>query len=145
MARTTLTDAEVLSQVPAARARAKRSQADAPHAVKVRYDRTARTVQVRLTNGAALTLPIALIGECSGARDADLDAVSVGPAGVALRWDRLDLDVTVASLIQRGFGTRALLGAAGAAGGSVRSPAKARAARLNGRKGGRPAKRGLKA
>ena len=45
---------------------------------------------------------------------------------------------TVAGLARMVLGTQGLLRAAGSVGGAVRTRAKARAARLNGRKGGRP-------
>jgi hypothetical protein len=64
--------------------------------------------------------------------------VEVGPAGVGLPWDALDVDLSVVGLARLVLGSSALMRAAGSAGGSARSPAKAAAARKNGLRGGRP-------
>jgi hypothetical protein len=104
----------------------------------VRFDQAGRAVRIQLTNGAEMTLPAGLVPGLKSASERDLREVSVGPAGIGLRWERLDLDLSVAALVQLCFGAPLLLRAAGSAGGAVRSPAKARAARLNGKKGGRP-------
>ena len=133
-----MTDQEILSQIPAARRRAQRALRTQPHAAAVRYDRALRTIALTLTNGVTLVVPVRLVAALHHATDADLAEVAVGAAGVSLRWDRLDLDLGVAGLAQAALGRHTLLRAAGAAGGAARTPAKARAARLNGRKGGRP-------
>ena len=138
MTRTRLSDQQVLAQVPAARRRAKRSLLNTPHAEQVRYDRGQRALHVRLTNGAALTIPIGLVPSLKSADDRALGRVTLGPAGVGLRWEQLDADLTVASLVRLVLGTQALSRVAGSVGGTARTQAKARAARLNGLKGGRP-------
>lgn len=140
MARARLTDREVLAQIPAAEARARRAHALEPHAIAAHYDRRTRTLRVTLTNGGGFTIPVALIAELRRLTDQDIATVRVGAAGVALRWARLDIDLSVAGLARTLFGAAALMRVAGAAGGSVRSTSKAAAARRNGRKGGRPAK-----
>jgi hypothetical protein len=140
MTKLRLTDRQVLAQVPAARLRAKQAQQRTPHANQVRYDRHSRRLHIQLTNGAALAIPVALVPNLRAASDRDLREVTVGPAGVGLRWERLDADLTVASLLRLVVGTQELLRVAGSAGGGARTTAKARAARLNGLKGGRPRK-----
>ena len=138
MIRRFLTDAEIRAQIPAARRRAERLLRTTPHAERARYDRRARQLHIQLTNGAGLVIPIALIPGLRAAADKDLGEVEVGPVGIDLHWERLDADITVASLARLVLGTQGLLRAAGSAGGAARTKAKARAARLNGRKGGRP-------
>lgn len=140
MIRRSLTDAEIRTQIPAARRRAERLLRTTPHAEGARYDRRSRQLHIHLTNGAGLVVPIALIPGLRTAADKDLSEVEVGPLGIDLHWERLDADITVASLARLILGSQGLLRAAGSAGGSVRTTAKARAARLNGRKGGRPRK-----
>jgi len=56
-----------------------------------------------------------------------------------LAWDALDLDYTVAGLVNGVFGTARWMAARA---GRTSSPAKAAAARTNGAKGGRPRKTG---
>ena len=81
-----------------------------------------------------------MIEELRGAPDAVIEQVEVGPAGVGLHWEALDTDLSVARLAELVLGRTALLKAAGATGGAVRSKAKTEAARVNGSKGGRPRK-----
>lgn len=138
MGKPTISDREILGQIPAARRRAQRALRTQPHAARVRYDRIHRTIQLTLTNGVALVVPVQLVEALHHATDRDLAEVAVGAAGVGLRWDRLDVDLSVAGLAQAALGRHTLLRAAGAAGGAARTPAKVRASRLNGRKGGRP-------
>jgi hypothetical protein len=140
MAKRSLSDADVAAQIPIARKRAQRALRTTPHAKEARFERTHRAFRVLLSNGAAFTVPVALISGLKSASDQDLAHVEVGPSGVGLRWERLDADLSVAHLATLAFGADVLLRAAGSAGGSARSRAKVHAARANGLKGGRPRK-----
>ena len=140
MAKQTVSDAEVFAQVPAARQRARRALRTEPHATQARYERGHRRLHIGLTNGAVFVIPVDLVTALSDASDRDLAEVQVGTAGVALRWRRLDADLSVAGLARLALGAQVLLRAAGSAGGAARTAAKGRAARLNGLKGGRPRK-----
>ena len=137
----TLSDAEVLRQVPEARRRAARLRQRVPHAETVRLDRGSRTIHLVLTNGTSLGIPIDLVPALRRASDRDLGQAVVGPGGVGVRWEGLGVDLTVESLARMALGATVLLRAAGAAGGAARTTAKARAARLNGLRGGRPRKK----
>jgi hypothetical protein len=139
----TLSDRRVLEQVHAARTRAARMDRTSPRAETARYEAATGLLRMRLTNGAEVSLPTRLVTGLEGVSPRVLRSVAIGPWGLGLRWERLDLDLSVTALLQLCFGGRALLRAAGAAGGSARSAAKARAARVNGRKGGRPPRRGV--
>lgn len=138
MARHEISDAQVLAQIPAARRRAERLRQRVPHAARVRFARAAGQIILDLTNGSSLGIPVALIPGVKGAPDRALADVQVVPGGVGIRWPALDADVSVVALARLALGAGVLLKAAGAAGGSARSAAKARAARLNGKRGGRP-------
>ena len=138
-----ITDKEILAQIPAARRRAGLARAMEPHATDARYLRSGRLLRVDLANGATVIIPVDLIPGLDHASDRDIAEVTVGPAGVALRWDRLDLDLTVAGLATFAIGIRTLHRAAGASAGAVKSRAKAKSSRLNGAKGGRPRKKVL--
>lgn len=135
MSKRKVTDSEILAQIPAARRRAVAAE---PRAVRVRYDRAGRRFAVTLTNGVVLTVPADLIASLRHAADSDLGTVRVGVAGLSLRWEPLDEDLSIAGLAAVAMGRGLLLRASGSAGGSARTPAKARAARENGKKGGRP-------
>ena len=138
MAKKHVSDKQILDQIPAARARARKSLERRPHARDAHYDAATRTLHVRLTNGGGFSLPIAMVSELQNAPKHVIAEVKVGPAGVGLHWEELDVDLSVARLAELVLGRGTLLRAAGASGGSVRSEAKAEAARLNGLKGGRP-------
>lgn len=138
--RKTLTDEEILAQIPAARARAAAEDAREPRATSAHYDRDRRLVVIELSNGAFFAFPAALGQGLSGATTRELERIEISPSGEAVSWPLLDADLRVPALLRGAFGTRAWMRALAQAGGQVTSEAKARAARENGRKGGRPRK-----
>jgi hypothetical protein len=71
------------------------------------------------------------------ATDEDLAAVEILGAGYGLHWEALDVDLSIPGLLAGLFGTKAYMARRA---GQAKSPAKAAAARENGRKGGRPRK-----
>lgn len=132
-----LSDEAVLAQIASAR----RAPLDEePRAESAGYDAQQDLVMLRLNNGAYFAFPPQRVQALYGASASDLSAVEVSPSGLGLRWDSLDVDLSVPALLQGMFGTREWMRQLGAAGGAVRSEAKAKAARINGLKGGRPRK-----
>lgn len=140
MAKKQLSDAEILAQIPAARKQAKIERAAAPVAVAAHFDRQAHRIEVELSNGCMFSFPAALGQGLQGASEKDLAQVEVAPGGIGLHWENLDADLLVSSLLQGIFGTRRWMQEIGRVGGQVRSAAKSRAARENGKRGGRPRK-----
>jgi hypothetical protein len=132
--------AEVMAQIPAARARAAESRRTKPYAASARYDRRTRTVRILLKSGAEVSLPLAMFPELAGAKPVELADIELLGSGSCLNWERLDVQYSVPATIRDALGPWVLMQAAGSAGGSVRSKAKAVAARENGKKGGRPRK-----
>ena len=109
---------------------------------KARYDRKTSHLIVTLHNDVELAVPVHLIEDLAGADPAVLSKIELSPSGLGLHWPALDADVYVPALFDGVFGTRSWMASIlGAEGGRTTSPAKAAAARANGRKGGRPAKR----
>jgi hypothetical protein len=92
-------------------------------------------------NGGQFSVPVSYIPQLRRASDDQIAAVEVDAIGLGIHWEALDADVSVVALAQALLGRRSLLSAAGTQGGSVRSAAKAAAARENGLRGGRPAKK----
>ncbi len=116
-----------------------REEREAGHVLSARYDRRRRRVVVRLNTGIEVTFPVALAEGLAGASPGDLAEIEVSPTGLGLHWPRLDADLYVPAMLRGVLGSRSWMAAhLGAAGGKARSPAKAAAARKNGRKGGRP-------
>ena len=135
-----LTDA----QIEAALARGREADRAEPRAVAARYDARGRRMVVDLANGSTLAFPRELVQELCDASPAHIAAVEIQAGGRALRWEALDLDLGVAPMLAGVFGTAAWMrqvrSEMGRVGGSASTPAKASAARENGRKGGRPRK-----
>jgi hypothetical protein len=126
-----LTDA----QIDAALARGARTQQEEPRALSALYAPADRRVTVSLTNGASFAFPVDMITELQGASAAQLSDVAVLGRGYGLRWEALDVDLTVPGLLADIFGTRSHMARRA---GSATSEAKAAAARANGARGGRP-------
>lgn len=141
MAARRLTDREILAQIPAARLKARRSRRVEPHAAAAGYHSEARRLIVELTNGAVLAVPVELFADLREAGDEDLAQVTVGPAGLSVQWHALDQDLSIEGLARVALGAATLRRAWASVGGSARTRAKARAARQNGLKGGRPRRR----
>lgn len=121
----------------------KRTQAlrEAGYAVSARYDHPSGRIIIDLSTGIQLVVPTIKIQGLSGASPEDLERIEISPAGLGLHWPALDADVFIPGLLQGILGTKRWMARQlGAAGGKVRSPAKASAAQENGRKGGRPRK-----
>jgi hypothetical protein len=116
-------------------ARGRRTQ---PRAASASYDRATRRIAIELSNGTLFAFPPSLVQGLDAAPPESLSDVEIYGAGTVLHWVRLDVDFELSALLAGVFGTRAWMRELGRIGGSVSSDAKARAARANGRKGGRP-------
>src|SRR5688572_11037926 len=101
-----LTDAEIMAQIPAARTRARRLAQTEPRARRARYDRATGLVIVELTSGAFFGFPARSVGWLRGASDEDLTKIEVSPSGSALRWEPIDMDLSVPGLLHGAFGSK---------------------------------------
>jgi hypothetical protein len=88
-----------------------------------------------------MAIPRKAVPGLERASAAKMETIVVSPAGDALSWPSLDVDVYVPGLVEHAFGSRLFAAATGRRGGRRRSKAKAAAAKANGSKGGRPRKR----
>lgn len=126
-------------QIAAATARGDERLRIEPRAAAARFDAASGLIIVDLTNGATFAFPPRLVEGLTEATPAQLGEVEVLGLGFALHWESLNVDYTVAGLLNGVFGTARWMAARA---GAARSPAKAAAARANGAKGGRPKKVG---
>jgi hypothetical protein len=127
------------AEIGAARRRGDALALAEPRAVAARYDAATGRVVVELTNGCAFAFPARALQGLGDASDADLAAVEVLGSGYGLHWEALDADFTVPGLMMGLFGARTWMAREQARrAGAATSPAKAAAARENGKKGGRP-------
>ena len=124
-----------------ARARGEARAQDPSAVVEAQYDATRDVIDLRFRSGGSMTIPRQIVPGLEDVPASALGSISVSPAGDALSWPSLDVDVYVPGLVARAFGTRLFARATGQQGGQRRSKAKAEAARTNGAKGGRPRKR----
>jgi len=122
----------------AATARGLEFERDNPKATAARYDIASGRIVIDFANGSTLMVPARSLQDLTNASDADLSDVTLHH-DYYLRWNALDVDFTVPGLAAGIFGTAKFMEAQ-RLGGRSRSPAKAAAARENGRKGGRPRK-----
>jgi hypothetical protein len=124
-----------------ARARGKARAGDASAVVSARYDEDAEAIDLRFGGGGSMSIPRKLVPGLERATETKIESIVVSPAGDALSWPSLDVDVYVPGLVERAFGTRLFAASTGRRGGRRRSKAKIAAAKANGAKGGRPRKR----
>ena len=124
-----------------ARARGEARSHDPSGVVDARYDAERDAVDLTFRSGGSMAIPRQMIPSLDHAPASALGSISISPAGDALAWRSLDVDVYVPGLVERAFGTRLFAAATGRRGGRRRSKTKAAAAKVNGAKGGRPRKR----
>ena len=111
-----------------------------PRAKRARYDARADRVVIELESGVAVAIPVRLIQGLAEATQSVRREVLITGGGVGLYWPSLDLDLAVGGLVAGIFGSETWMSALARLAGSARSPAKTKAARENGRHGGRPRK-----
>jgi hypothetical protein len=109
-----------------------------PRAARATYRERGDTIRIELTNGAVIMLPVKLIPDLKRAARSDVRSVEVLGRGSGLHWESLDLDLSVPGLVSSVFAGPEWMAELGRVGGRRSSAAKAAAARINGRKGGRP-------
>jgi len=135
-ARVVTTDAVIDSAI----ARAKEYEPYRPVVTAAAYSPSRDAVSLRFRTGVELLIPRKLLQGLESAKPSELRRIEISLHGSALRWPSLDVDHYVPGLMEGVFGNRRWMSAIGKKGGAARSVAKARAARKNGRKGGRPAR-----
>lgn len=129
------------TEISRAEANATRHAAAVPHATGARFISSRRALNVTLSNGVEMIIPVDLVQGLSGADEAALERIEITPRGTGLHWPLLDADVLVEGIIHGAFGSRAWMARQmGRAGGSASTDAKSAASRRNGAKGGRPKK-----
>ncbi len=135
-----LSDAEILQQIPPARAAEQAARKRGHRARAVRFDRAKGRVVLELSSGVLFAFPVASIPALRRAGPTQLAQVVTSASGSTLRWDALDVDVSVAGLLLAAVDPAERLRYLASLAGRATSPAKAAAARANGAKGGRPRK-----
>ncbi len=118
----------------------KKTKSRLPNA-RASYDAETGHVVVTLTNGASFRVPVSVFPDVAESSDTVRHTVRLGTDGRGLRWDALDSEYRWPYLMGVLLGPDAWKQASISTFAGIKSPAKARAARANGAKGGRPRKR----
>ena len=135
------TDEEIEAQSLKAHEAARLREEKGVYATSARYDRVADRVVIELKNGITLMFPPHLAQGLAGASPEELEDVTISPAGWTVDWKKLGAGFTVDGLLAGIFGGEKWMAQHfGRKGGQVRSEAKTKAVRENGKKGGRPRK-----
>lgn len=100
---------------------------------------------LKLSDGRRHVIPREDLQGLQSATKEQIAQVEILGKGTGLHWPALDLDYYVPSLLRRIYGNKRWMAEIGRSGGSVKSAAKKRAARVNGLKGGRPRRKELAA
>jgi hypothetical protein len=93
---------------------------------------------LKLSDGHRHMIPREDLQGLQSATKEQIAQVEILGDGTGLHWPALNLDYYVPSLLRRIYGNKKWMAVIGRSGGAVKSPAKKRAARVNGLKGGRP-------
>jgi hypothetical protein len=129
-----LTTAEIDAQIDAATKREAEERAAGLRADAVWYDYASSYLMLRMTNRRLFGVPVADVRYLHDLTPEQLGSVTLSPSGGGLHWEELDMHLDA-------LGSRGVARIWATAAGRQTSPAKAKAARANGAKGGRPRKR----
>jgi hypothetical protein len=111
-----------------------------PRAERVYFDPRRERLVIEFSRGEFSIVPNAIQG-LAKATAAELKHVQISPSGLGVYFRDLDVDVYVPALLEGVFGTRQWMASQlGSVGGKATSLSKQRAARANGKLGGRPKK-----
>lgn len=98
---------------------------------------------LKLSDGRRHVIPREDLQGLQSATKEQIAQVEILGKGTGLHWPALDLDLYVPGLLRGVYGNKKWMAEIGRSGGSVKSVAKKRAARVNGLKGGRPRQKKL--
>lgn len=129
------------SQFEAANQRAAGKKALFPGVVSVRYDRRVARVVIVLASGLELAFSPKQVQGLEHAHPAELADAEISPSGLGIHFPHLDADLYLPSLLEGFLGSKRWMASEiGKIGGKASSEAKSKAARENGKLGGRPRK-----
>jgi len=132
----TVTQADL--QAAERRGRARRSAG--PTIAAAWYDADRRLLQSQMRDGIVLGVPVDRFPSLAAFDEVALQRLCVAPSGLLVLWEDPDADVSIEEILGHALSSPGMLRELARAAGRVRSEPKARAARANGEKGGRPRK-----
>jgi hypothetical protein len=125
--------------------KARKAEAElGPRIIAARYRRSSGKLEVEYDNGISIGVPVTMIQDIATLPEAPTAAalakIEVSGSGRYIDFPKIDASIYGPAFLQGVFGTKAWMGQLARTMGASKSPAKAAAARENGRKGGRPRK-----
>ncbi len=135
-----LTEENLAAKIAKAKDADKKANATEPRAESAGYDEANDLIVIRLKNGAIFSFPPQLAQGLVNATPEQLNDIWISASGSSIHWESLDVDFGITELLAGIFGTQASMSELGRKGGEKTSSAKAKAARENGKKGGKPKK-----
>lgn len=112
-----------------------------PAAVEVRYDRRVARIVIELASGLELAFSPKHVQGLEHAHPAELADAEITPSGLGIHFPHLDADLYLPALLEGFLGSKRWMASEiGKMGGKISTEAKAKAARENGKLGGRPRK-----
>lgn len=133
-------EAALLAEIAQAKTTAQQSESTEPCAKNAYYDGDRQLMVIELINGAIFSFPPHLAQGLQQATPEELNDCWLDASGLSIHWESLDVDFSLIGLMTGIFGTQAWMQEIGRRGGQSKSSAKQKAARANGKKGGRPLK-----
>lgn len=130
-----------LAQLRIARRAEAADRAAGRRALRAFFDRSSGRIMMELSNGAVFGFLPSRIPAIARLSNAELADVTVTPGGSGLEWEALDIQLSVAGIIIDALDPKSARSELARIAGKSRSSAKAAAARVNGKKGGRPRKK----
>jgi hypothetical protein len=138
MAKWKLTAKNIEEQIAEAKHQTRIAETLEPRAETATYDKSTNRITVSLTNGSDFGFSASAVPELATASPKEIAQIEISPSGRTLRWKALDADLSLPGLMMGVFGSRLWMAQLGQKGGQATSAKKVAAARLNGKKGGRP-------
>lgn len=125
-------------KIDSALTRARQFAANDPRVIRVRYEPEEDVVSLGFADGLKVSIPRKQLQGLEDANQSQLSKIEIVGHGTGLHWPLLDVDHYILGLLGHRFGTKRWMNEIGRRGGLAKSAAKAKAARRNGLKGGRP-------
>lgn len=88
------------------RAESETASEDQPVATNAYFNTDSREVVVEFNNGAKFIFPVENGQGLQNATDQQLSDIKIFPSGMGLRWDELDVDLSIPHLMEGIFGSR---------------------------------------
>jgi hypothetical protein len=122
-----MSEEELTRQNAAAVERGRHDERTQPRARTARYNRDSGRIELELRNGCLFAVPAELVEGLAAASPSQLAAIRMTGNGHSLRWEELDVDISVPALLDGRFGTAKWMAQWGGSGWNAPAASAARA------------------